>query len=90
MRFIYGAGDNMSECFLCHTALEPVNDAELEGVELCVDCCENMDTVIRDYISSSPGGLDLVLDIIADEISTPENRLRDALKEVVREVVSEK
>jgi hypothetical protein len=64
----------MSECFLCHTALEPVNDAELEGVELCVDCCENIDTVIRDYILSSPGGLDL----------------RDALKDVVREVVSEK
>jgi hypothetical protein len=80
----------MSECFLCHTALEPVNDAELEGVELCVDCCENIDTVIRDYILSSPGGLDLVLDIIENEISTPESRLRDALKDVVREVVSEK
>ncbi|PWB54010.1 MAG: hypothetical protein C3F06_05565 [Candidatus Methanoperedenaceae archaeon] len=80
----------MSECFLCHTALEPVNDAELEGVDLCVDCCENMDAIIRDYISSSPGGLDLVLDIIADEISNPESRLREALKDVTREVMSEK
>ncbi len=80
----------MSECFLCHTALEPVNDAELEGVDLCVDCCENMDTVIRDYISSSPGGFDLVLDIIADEISNPESKLRDALKDVVREEMAEK
>jgi hypothetical protein len=80
----------MSECFLCHTALEPVNEAELEGVDMCVDCCKNMETVIRDYISSSHGGFDLVLDIIKDEISTPESNLRTALKDVVREVISEK
>ncbi len=80
----------MSECFLCHAALEPVNDAEIEGVDLCIDCCENMDAIIRDYISSSPGGFDLVLDIIADEISTPESKVRDALKDVIREVISEK
>ena len=80
----------MSECFLCHTALEPVNDAEIEGVDLCVDCCENMDAVIQDYIASSPGGFDLVLDIIADEISNPESKLRDSLKDIIREVMSEK
>ncbi|VVB97827.1 Uncharacterised protein [uncultured archaeon] len=80
----------MSECFLCHTALEPVNDAEIEGVELCVDCCERMDTIVRDYLTSSPGGLELVLDIIADDLSNPESKLRDALKDVIKEVVSEK
>lgn len=80
----------MSECFLCHTALEPVNDAEIEGVELCVDCCERMDAVVRDYLTSSPGGLELVLDIIADDLSNPESKLRDALKDVIKEVMSEK
>jgi hypothetical protein len=79
----------MSECFLCHTALEPVNDAEIEGVDLCVDCCERLDVVIRDYLSSSPGGFDLLVDMIADDILNPEGRLRDALKEVIREVKSE-
>ncbi len=79
----------MSECFLCHTALEPVNDAEIEGIDLCTDCCEKLDAVIRDYISSSPGGLDLLLDIIADDLSNPEGRLRGALKEIIREVASE-
>ncbi|MFZ3058450.1 MAG: hypothetical protein WA102_01815 [Candidatus Methanoperedens sp.] len=80
----------MSECFLCHTAIEPVNDAEIEGVELCVDCCERMDAVVRDYLTSSPGGLELVLDIIADDLSNPESKLRDALKDVIKEVMSEK
>ncbi len=80
----------MSECFLCHTALEPVNDAEIEGVELCIDCCEKLDAINRDYLTSSPGGFDLLLDIIADEISNPESKLRDALKDVVKEVMSEK
>ena len=80
----------MSECFLCHTAIEAVSDAEIEGVDMCVDCCENLDAAIRDYIASSPGGFDLVLDIIADEISNPESKLRDALKDVIREVVAEK
>lgn len=80
----------MSECFLCHTALEPVNDAEIEGVDLCIDCCEKVDAIVVDYLSSSPGGFDLLLDIIADEISNPESRLRDTLKDVVREVMSEK
>ena len=80
----------MSECFLCHTALEPVNDAEIEGVDLCIDCCEKLDAVMRDYLSSSPGGLDLLLDIVADDLSNPEGRLRDALKDVIREVISEK
>lgn len=79
----------MTKCFLCQTAIEAVNDAEIENVDLCVDCCENMDVVIRDYISSSPGGYDLLLDIIADEFSDPESRLRDILKETVREVLSE-
>ena len=79
----------MNECFLCHTALEPVNDAEIEGVDLCVDCCERLDAVIRDYLSSSPGGFDLLIDMIADDILNPEGRLRDALKEVIREVKSE-
>ncbi|MCZ7383218.1 MAG: hypothetical protein O8C63_00520 [Candidatus Methanoperedens sp.] len=80
----------MSECFLCHTALEPVNDAEIEGVELCIDCCERMDAVVRDYLTSSPGGLELVVDIIADDLSNPESKLRDALKDVIKEVMSEK
>jgi hypothetical protein len=80
----------MSECFLCHTALEPVNDAEIEGVELCVDCCENMDAVVRDYLTSSPGGLELVVDIIAEDLSNPESKLRDSLKDVIKEVMSEK
>ncbi len=76
----------MSECFLCHTAIEPVNDAEIEGVDLCVDCCERLDIVVRDYLTSSPGGLDLVLDIIADDLSSPESRLRDPLEAVLREM----
>ncbi len=80
----------MSECFLCHTALEPANDAEIEGVELCVDCCERLDAVIRDYLSSSPGGYDLLIDMIADDILNPEGRLRDALSEVINEMKSEK
>lgn len=80
----------MSECFLCHTALEPVNDAEIEGVELCIDCCERMDAVVRDYLTSSPGGLELVVDIIAEDISNPESKLRDSLKDVIKEVMSEK
>jgi len=80
----------MSECFLCHNAIEPVNDAEIEGVELCVDCCENMDAVVRDYLTSSPGGMELVLDIIADDLSNPESKLRDSLKDVIKEVMSEK
>ncbi len=80
----------MSECFLCHTAIEPVNDAEIEGVELCVDCCERMDAVVRDYLTSSPGGLELVLDIIADDLSNPESKLKDALKDVIKEVMAEK
>ncbi|KCZ72363.1 hypothetical protein ANME2D_00790 [Candidatus Methanoperedens nitroreducens] len=80
----------MSECFLCHTALEPVNDAEIEGVELCIDCCEKLDAITRDYLVSSPGGLELIFDIIADDLSDPEGKLRDVLKDVVREVVSEK
>jgi hypothetical protein len=79
----------MNECFLCHTALEPANDAEIEGVDLCIDCCERLDAVIRDYLSSSPGGFDLLLDIIADDLSNPEGRLRDAVKDVIREVKSE-
>ena len=79
----------MSECFLCHTAIDPVNDAEIEGVELCVDCCENMDAIIRDYLTSSPGGLDLAVDIIADDLENPEGRLRDALKALIKEVKSE-
>ncbi len=48
--------DIMSECFLCHSVLEPANDAEIEGVGLCVDCCEKLDVVMKDYLSSSPGG----------------------------------
>ncbi len=75
---------------MCHTALEPVNDAEIEGVELCVDCCENLDAVIRDYLASSPGGFELLIDIVAEDLSNPEGRLRDALKDVIREVRSEK
>jgi hypothetical protein len=74
----------MSECFLCHTALEPVNDAEIEGVELCVDCCEKLDAVIRDYLTSSPGGLELIIDIIMDELSAPESRLREAISECIK------
>lgn len=80
----------MSECFLCRTALETVNDAGIEGVDLCIDCCEKLDAVIRDYISSSPGGLDLILDIVADDLSNPEGRLRYTLKDAIREVLSEK
>ncbi len=76
----------MTECFLCRTALEPANDSELENVDLCIDCCEKLDAVIRDYLTSSPGGLDLIIDIIADEISNPESRLRDALKKVTKEM----
>jgi len=83
-------GDIMSECFLCHTAIEPANDAEIEGVELCIDCCEKMDAVIRDYFSSSPGGFDLLVDLIADDISNPESRLRETLKDVIKEVSAEK
>ncbi len=80
----------MSECFLCHAAIEPVSDAEIEGVDLCVDCCDNLDAIIRDYLASSPGGLDLVLDIIAEDLSSPESKLKDALKDIIREVESEK
>ncbi len=80
----------MSECFLCHTALEPVNDAEIEGIDLCIDCCDRLDAVVRDYLTSSPGGLDLILDVIADDLSNPEGRLKDALKDVIKEVMAEK
>lgn len=80
----------MSECFLCHTALEPVNDAEIEGADVCIECCEKLDAAIRDYMSSSPGGFELLLDIVADDLSNPEGRLRGALKDVIREVLSEK
>ncbi len=80
----------MSECFLCHTALEPVNDAEIEGVDLCIDCCDRLDAVVRDYLTSSPGGLDLILDVVADDLSNPEGRLKDALKDVIKEVIAEK
>lgn len=79
----------MTECFLCQTALEPVNDAEIEGVDLCIDCCEKLDTVIRDYLTSSPGGLDLIVDIVQHEFSNPESEVREALKEVIKEVLSE-
>ncbi len=79
----------MSECFLCHTAIDPVNDAEIEGVVLCVDCCENMDAIIRDYLTSSPGGLDLAVDIIADDLENPGGKLRDAIKALIKEVKSE-
>ncbi len=80
----------MSECFLCHTALEPVNDAEIEGIDLCIDCCDRLDAVVRDYLTSSPGGLDLIVDVIADDLSNPEGRLKDALKDVIKEVMAEK
>lgn len=80
----------MTECFLCQTALEPVNDAEIEGVDLCVDCCEKLDIVIRDYLTSSPGGLDLIVDIVQDELSDQESGLRNIIKEVIEEVLSEK
>ncbi len=79
----------MSECFLCKTAIEPVNDSEIEGVELCVDCCDNLDSVVRDYLTSSPGGLDLVLDIIADDLSSAESRLKEPLMDIIREVMAE-
>ncbi|MCE8422440.1 MAG: hypothetical protein J5U17_05880 [Candidatus Methanoperedens sp.] len=79
----------MSECFLCNSVLEPVNDAEIEDVELCVDCCENIDTVIRDYLASSPGGMELILDIITEDLSSPESRLKDKLKDIIREVMTE-
>ena len=45
---------------------------------------------MRDYLSSSPGGLDLLLDIVADDLPNPEGRLRDGLKDAIREVLSEK
>lgn len=80
----------MTECFLCHTALEPVNDAEIEDAELCIDCCDNLNAVIMDYLSSSPGGMELILDVIAEDLSNPEGKLRDSLKDVIREVMSEK
>ncbi|HEY9246584.1 MAG TPA: hypothetical protein VIO11_07050 [Candidatus Methanoperedens sp.] len=80
----------MTECFLCKTALEPVNDAEIEGVDLCIECCDRLDAVVSDYLTSSPGGLELILDIIADDLSNPEGKLRDILKDIIKEVVSEK
>lgn len=80
----------MSECFLCKTALEPVNDAEIEDAELCVDCCDNLDAVIRDYLTSSPGGLDLVVDVIANDLENPDSRLKEPLLKFIREVISEK
>ncbi|NJD75671.1 MAG: hypothetical protein FIB08_01055 [Candidatus Methanoperedens sp.] len=80
----------MSECFLCHAALEPVNDSEIEGVDLCTDCCDNLDTVVRDYLTSSPGGLDLILDVIAEDLSNTESRLKEPLKDLIKEVIAEK
>ena len=79
----------MSECFICNTAIEPVNDAEIEGVDLCIDCCDRMDAIVRDYLTSSPGGLDLILDVIAEDLENPDGRLRDALKDIIKEVMSE-
>ncbi len=79
----------MSECFICNTAIEPVNDAEIESVDLCIDCCDRMDAVVRDYLTSSPGGLDLILDVIAEDLENPEGRLKDALKDLIKEVMKE-
>lgn len=79
----------MSECFLCSTALEPVNDAEIEGVELCVDCCDNLDAIVVDYLTSSPGGMDLLLDIITDDLESPEGKLREPLTGLIKEVLSQ-
>lgn len=75
----------MSECFLCHSILESANDAEIEGVDLCVDCCERLDVVIKDYLCASPGGYDLLIDIIAEEILNPEGKLRDAMIQLINE-----
>ena len=79
----------MSECFLCSTALDQVNDAEIEGVELCVDCCDRLDAVVVDYLTSSPGGIDLLLDIIADDLENPEGKLREPLMNMIREALAE-
>ncbi|MCX9014147.1 MAG: hypothetical protein OIN89_05030 [Candidatus Methanoperedens sp.] len=79
----------MSECFLCSTALEAVNDAEIEDVEVCVDCCESIDLVVMDYLTSSPGGTDLLLDIIADDLENPEGKLREPLKALLKEALAE-
>jgi len=78
----------MAECFLCKTALEPANDAEIESVDLCIDCCEKLDVVIKDYLSSSPGGYELLLDVVADDLSNPEGRLRGLIKDIIRETTS--
>ena len=79
----------MSECFLCSTALDPVNDAEIEGVELCVDCCDRLDAVVVDYLTSSPGGIDLLLDIVTDDLENPEGKLREPLMNMIREALAE-
>ncbi len=80
----------VSKCFLCQTALEPVNDAEIEGVDVCIDCCSGLDAIVADYLTSSPGGLELILDIIKEELSNPDSRLREPIKEIVKEVISQK
>ena len=79
----------MSECFLCSTALDQVNDAEIEGVELCVDCCDRLDAVVVDYLTSSPGGIDLLLDIVTDDLENPEGKLREPLMNMIREALAE-
>lgn len=80
----------MNECFLCSTALEPVNDAEIENVDICIDCCESIDSVVMDYLTSSPGGFDLLIDIIADDLENPQGRLREPLKALIKETLDEK
>lgn len=82
--------ESENKCFVCSTALEPVNDSEIEGAELCVDCCDGFDAVVRDYLTSSPGGYDLLVDIISEDLTSQESRLKDILKDIIREVIAEK
>jgi len=45
--------------------------------------------VVRDYLTSSPGGLDLVLDILVDDLSSAESRLKEPLMDIIRELMTE-
>lgn len=75
----------MKTCFICGAELSSENDAELEGVDICIDCVDKMDAVVRDYLTSRPGGLDLVVDIVSEELKDENSGLRKIIHDIVSE-----
>jgi hypothetical protein len=44
-----------------------------------------MDAVVRDYLTSRPGGLDLVVDIVSEELKDENSGLRKIIQDIVSE-----